>query len=185
MLTTDRLTLRPFAPSDRDEFVAINRDRRVMRHFPRPCTAAETDALLARFAEKLESDGHGFCAIERHRDHRMIGMCGLSRLDADLPFAPAIEIGWRLAPDAWGQGYASEAARAWLRHGFETCNLAQIVAFAPAINTASRRVMDRIGMARDPSGDFRHPDIPRASPLLPMVLYRITLADWQHATAET
>ncbi len=185
MLVTDRLILRPFEARDRSALVALNADRRVMRYFGRPYTPRETDTQLARFACAQARDGYAFSAVERRSDHQLIGLCGLSWFEADLPFAPATEIAWRLLPDVWGHGYSTEAARAWLRHGFTTLGLEEVVAFAPRINVPSRRVMGRIGMIYNPDGDFLHPDIARDSELNPCVLYRITRERWYSLPAQS
>jgi RimJ/RimL family protein N-acetyltransferase len=99
-------------------------------------------------------------------------MVGLHRVNAALPCAPAVEVGWRLHPDHWGHGYATEAAGASLRFGFDEAGLVEIVAFTTTLNTRSQAVMERIGMARDPGADFDHPALPEGSPLRRHVLYR-------------
>ena len=99
-------------------------------------------------------------------------MVGLHRVPPELPCAPAVEVGWRLHPDHWGQGYATEAARASLDAGF-AAGVDEIVAFTTTSNTRSQAVMERIGMVRDPAGDFDHPSLPEGSPLRRHVLYRI------------
>ncbi|SFT77467.1 Acetyltransferase (GNAT) domain-containing protein [Pseudovibrio denitrificans] len=91
-----------------------------------------------------------------------------------LPFDPCVEIGWRLIPDAWGRGVAQEAARIWLRFGFETLQLNEVVSFTSRINWRSEKVMQRLGMLRDASGDFDHPLIEDGHPLKPHVLYRLS-----------
>jgi len=87
-------------------------------------------------------------------------------------FTPAVEVGWRLARGAWGNGYATEAGRAVLDFGFERAGLEEIVSFTSVANQRSRAVMERLGMARDPHDDFDHPDIPDSDPLCRHVLYR-------------
>jgi RimJ/RimL family protein N-acetyltransferase len=99
-------------------------------------------------------------------------MVGLHRVNPALPCAPAVEVGWRLHPDHWGHGYATEAAGASLDFGFGEAGLDEIIAFTTTLNTRSQAVMERIGMARDPAGDFDHPRIPEGSPLRRHVLYR-------------
>ena len=101
-------------------------------------------------------------------------MVGLHRVRAELPCAPAVEVEWRLHPDHWGHGYATEAAAASLRFGFDEAGLDEIIAFTTTLNTRSQAVMERIGMARDPGGDFDHPRLPEGSPLRRHVLYRVT-----------
>jgi ribosomal-protein-alanine N-acetyltransferase len=91
-------------------------------------------------------------------------------------FTPTIEVGWRLAFEHWGRRYATEAARAALAHGFAALGLREIVSFTATSNLRSRRVIEKIGMARDAAGDFEHPLIPEGHPLRPHVLYRATRA---------
>jgi RimJ/RimL family protein N-acetyltransferase len=105
-------------------------------------------------------------------------MVGLHRVRPELPCAPAVEVGWRLHPDQWGQGYATEAASASLRFGFDEADLEEIVAFTTTLNTRSQAVMERIGMVHDPEGDFDHPSVPKGSPLRRHVLYRAAASVW-------
>jgi len=103
-----------------------------------------------------------------------IGFVGLNTARFDAPFTPAVEVGWRLARDHWGHGYASEAARAAIAFGFDELRLGEIVSFTASANERSRRVMERLGMTRDPLEDFEHPKVPDR--LNPHVLYRLTRA---------
>lgn len=171
MITTDRLLLRPFADSDRAPFAALNADPEVMRHFPAPLSAAETDAMLARIASRWTEDGMSFAAVERRTDGAFLGMVGLAKM---REMSPALdggwEIGWRLARAAWGQGYAQEAARAWLAHGFDVMALPRIIAFTARSNLPSQTVMARIGLIRDESLDFDHPRVTR--PLQRLLVWR-------------
>jgi ribosomal-protein-alanine N-acetyltransferase len=121
-------------------------------------------------------------ALERVEDGAFLGFTGLSRPSFEAHFTPAVEVGWRLARHAWGHGFATEAARAALRFGFETVGLEEIVSFTVPANVRSRAVMERIGMHHDPSDDFDHPKLPAGHPLRAHVLYRLRRADWQPAT---
>jgi RimJ/RimL family protein N-acetyltransferase len=166
-IETERLLLRRWLPRDRAPFAALNADPAVMRHFPAPLTRQESDAVLVRLEDRWRNDGIGFAATERRSDGAFVGMVGLGRVRF-APTAPldgAVEIGWRLAREHWGQGYATEAARAWLAHGFDTLGLDEIVAFTVPDNLPSQAVMLRLGMARDPARDFDHPALPLGSPL--------------------
>jgi RimJ/RimL family protein N-acetyltransferase len=107
-------------------------------------------------------------------------MVGIARCDV-APIAPCVEIGWRLARSHWGHGYATEAARAWLAHGFETLGLPEIVAFTDPANHRSLAVMRRLGMRPDPSRDFEHPAMPPGHPLRPHRLFALTRAEWTRA----
>ena len=171
-LATERLLLRHWRPSDRDAFAAMNADPEVMRHFPAPLEAAESDALLRRIASELDERGWGLWALEERSSGGLIGFTGLSPVPFPAPFAPAVEIGWRLKRSHWGRGLASEAARASLAHGFGALGLDEIVAFTFIGNERSRTVMASIGMTHDPADDFEHPLIPAGHRLRPHVLYR-------------
>lgn len=112
-------------------------------------------------------------ALERKDSGGFIGFTGLQPVRADLPMHGQVEVGWRLARDAWGHGFATEAARAAVAYGFDTARLPEIVALAAVGNTRSRKVMERIGMRYDPASDFDHPMVPEGSPLRPHVVYRL------------
>ena len=102
---------------------------------------------------------------------------------AATPVDAPVEVGWRLARPAWGRGIATEAASASLDFGFDQLGLAQIVAYTSRSNTRSRRVMERLGMSRDPAEDFGHPDVAVEDPLHPHVVYRIAASDWRRRNA--
>lgn len=173
-LETPRLRLRPWEERDRAPFAAMGQDPEVMRHFPALLTRAESDAAVDRLSARLAEDGMTFLAVERKADGAFLGFTGLVRVRWEAPFAPAVEIGWRLARFAWGQGHATEAARACLAWGFGPLGLAEIVAMAVPGNQPSHRVMERIGMARDPGGDFDHPLVPADWPHRRHWLWRIS-----------
>jgi RimJ/RimL family protein N-acetyltransferase len=175
-IETDRLILRPWREADRAPFAVTNADPEVRRFFPSVLTGKESDALFDRFL-RWQRDAVCFAAVER-KGSGLVGMTGLAAVDANMPPAPAVEIGWRFARQAWGQGYATEAARGWLGYGFEMMGLSEIVSFAVPANLASRAVMERIGMAHDPAGDFDHPELEIESPLRRHVLYRLRREDW-------
>jgi RimJ/RimL family protein N-acetyltransferase len=172
VLTTGRLILRPFTDVDRDPFFALNTHPLVVESLGSAPTRAESDAMVERYAEELDREGWGLWAVEEAGGAPFVGMVGLHRVRPELPCAPAVEVGWRLHPDHWGQGYATEAASASLRFGFDEAGLEEIVAFTTTLNTRSQAVMERIGMVHDPEGDFDHPSLPEGSPLRRHVLYR-------------
>lgn len=186
IIETERLVLRPWRDEDLEPFAALCGDPQVMRYFLKPLTLEETAALIARAREKEAADGFCFRPVECKADGALIGMIGLSRpvFPEPVPFTPCVEIGWRLARHAWGQGYASEAAGGWLRFGFETLQLNEIVAFTTVTNTPSRKVMQRLGMSHDPADDFDHPSVPADHPLLPHVLYRLSRERWGATEAD-
>ncbi|CAA9487196.1 MAG: Acetyltransferase, GNAT family [uncultured Solirubrobacteraceae bacterium] len=172
-LGTERLVLRHWRAADAEPFAAMNADREVMRHFPGPLERQDSDALLRRIASELDERDWGLWALEERGSGLLLGFTGLSPVPFPAPFAPGVEIGWRLVRSHWGRGLASEAARASLAHGFGELALAEIVSFTFAGNERSRAVMRRIGMTRDPAGDFEHPLIPEGHRLRPHVLYRL------------
>lgn len=173
MLETERLILRRWRAADRPAFEAMNADPEVMRHFPKLLTRADSAAMLGRIQDHFAEFGYGFGAVERKADRALVGMVGLARAGFDAPVCPAVEVGWRLARPHWGQGYATEAAAAWLAHGFGTLGLSDIVAFVVPANAASQAVMTRLGMRRDPARDFEHPGLPVGHRLRPHWLFAV------------
>jgi RimJ/RimL family protein N-acetyltransferase len=170
---TTRLILRCWRPDDLPAFAAINADQRVMEFLGEPLTREQSDALAERIVAKIAQQGFGFWAVEIADVAPLIGFVGLDRPTFEAPFTPTVEIGWRLDAAYWGHGYATEAARAVLDFGFDVAGLEEIVAFTTARNERSRRVMERIGMSRDPGDDFNHPSLAANDPLRAHVLYRV------------
>lgn len=175
---TERLILRPWQERDIEPFAALNADPEVMRFFPARFTREETVAYIERIAA-LESEDLGFQAVEEKASGDLVGVVGMAPVKPEYPSAPGVEIGWRLARHHWGKGYASEAARAWLAHGFDNLGLAEIVAFTYVGNTPSRRVMERLGMHYDPADDFEHPALAEGHMLRPHVLYRLKASEFR------
>lgn len=160
MITTERLILRAWRPDDHEPFAALNADPEVMRHFPATLSRVESDALAAICQDEIARLGFGLWAIERREDGAFLGFTGLRRLAASNPLAPGVEAAWRLSRQAWGQGYASEAARAAINDGFLRLGLERVVAFTATVNLPSQAVMARIGMTRREDLDFDHPALP-------------------------
>lgn len=178
-LVTPRLHLRGWREADLAPLAAINADPEVMAHLGGPMSREASDLMVGRFLQKWDEEPRfGWWALERTGRAELIGFVGLARPDFDAPPAPCVEIGWRLKRAAWGQGLATEAARACLGHAFGPLGLAEILSFTTPDNLRSRAVMERIGMTRDPQGDFDHPLIAEDSPMRRHVLYRIAAADW-------
>lgn len=182
-IRTDRLLLRRWRPADREPFAAMNADPRVTEFLPTPLSRAESDAWVARAEAHFETHGYGHWAVEVSGVAPFAGFVGLSAPRFDAPFQPCVEIGWRLAAEHWGRGYATEGARAVLAFGFETLDLEEIVSFTVPENVRSRRVMEKIGMTRDPADDFDHPLLPAGHPLRRHVLYRIGREAWLRGLA--
>lgn len=188
-LQTERLLLRAWRSEDLQPFAAMVADPQVMRFFPATQSTAEAAALMDRVHAHIAEHGFGLWALERKDTGAFIGFTGLGLVGFEAPFCnstgPTIEIGWRLARPAWGQGFASEAARASLACAFEELHLHEVVAFTVPANLPSRAVMERIGMQRDPADDFQHPNLPADHPLRDHVLYRIQRAHWLAQTPST
>lgn len=152
----------------------MNADPVVMEHYPSTLTRAESDGFVDRIEAHFEDHGWGLWAVEAPGVAPFVGYVGLWPAPATAPFAPAVEVGWRLAAAFWGRGYAPEAARAAVADGFERLGLVEIVSFTAVVNVRSQRVMEKLGMQRDPAGDFDHPALPVDSPLCRHVLYRLS-----------
>jgi RimJ/RimL family protein N-acetyltransferase len=171
-LQTDRLLLRRWRAADRTAFAALNTDVRVMEHLPASLTREASDAFADRIERHFDRHGFGLWAVEIPGVVAFAGYVGLAVPGFEAHFTPCVEIGWRLAAEHWGHGYATEAARAALSYGFEDAALDEIVSFTVPVNYRSRRVMERIGMTRNPEDDFDHPNAPDR--LRRHVLYRIS-----------
>ncbi len=176
-LLTSRLRLRTWRAEDRDPFAALNADPEVMRYFPEPLDRARSDAMVDRLVAHHDEHGWGLWALEVLDTGRFAGFVGLNPVPESIRAmttgAPTTEVGWRLARWSWGHGYATEAARAAVSHGFDVLGLSEIVSFTAATNLRSRAVMERLGMTRDAADDFEHPAVPDG-PLRSHVLYRLT-----------
>jgi RimJ/RimL family protein N-acetyltransferase len=176
-LRTPRLLLREWRDDDIAPFAAMSADPEGMRYLPSlDRTAAE--AWVARMRVHFEEHGFGNFVVELPGEASFVGVVGLNWVRWNLAFTPAVEAGWRLARPDWGKGYALEAARAAIEDGFGRVGLAGIVAYTVPANRASRQVMERLGMTRDPAEDFDHPSQPEGHPLRRHVLYRLRRDDF-------
>lgn len=174
---TERLRLRQWQPSDREPFATINADPKVMAFFPSILDRTASDELADRCEALIDERGWGFWAVENKDESRFIGYVGLHVPSADLPFSPCVEVGWRLAADSWGKGYATEAASGALNVGFNQLGLPEIVSFSAIGNDRSRAVMERLGM-RKSAITFEHPALPENSDLRQHCLYRLLREQW-------
>ena len=170
-LETGRLILRRWREADRDPYAAMSADPAVMDWLDGTRSRAESDARIDRFEAQLEQRGHGVLALERKADGAFLGFAALAVTDCPPPVPQGVEVGWRLARHAWGFGYATEAARPLLIHGFEHLGLDEIVSFTAAANLRSQAVMRRIGLERHPDLNFDHPTFAEGHPLRPHVVY--------------
>jgi RimJ/RimL family protein N-acetyltransferase len=175
VLDTPRLQLRGWRSEDRGPFAALNADPEVMEWMPAVLTRAESDRTVDRIEAHFAQHGFGPWAVTHER--RFLGFVGLLHTPFEAAFTPCVELLWRLSRASWGHGYASEAARAVVSFAFDALALHELVSFTVPGNTRSRAVMERLGMRRDPSGDFDHPQLPVGHPLRRHVLYRLRPAN--------
>ena len=172
-IETDRLLLRRWREADREPFARMNADPIVMEHFPALLSRTESDRLIDNIESHFERHGFGLWAAERCATGEWIGFIGLAVPRFQAAFTPCVEIGWRIDAAFWGMGLATEGARAVVRHGFEAVGLSEIVSFTVPANARSLRVMEKLGMTRNPRDDFDHPNLPAGHPLRHHVLYRL------------
>lgn len=177
-LVTERLRLRQWQSKDLAPFVKLNADARVRKHFPSLLSSAESHAAMQVYRRHIATHGWGLWAAEINETKEFIGFIGLQSLAEDMPCAPAVEIGWRLAVSFWGKGYASEGAREVLRFAFDSLGLETVVSLATTTNINSQKVMQRIGMT-NAGENFLHPRIPPGHRLAEHVKYQLSRADWQ------
>jgi RimJ/RimL family protein N-acetyltransferase len=174
MLSGGRVCLRPWREEDRDAFAVMNADARVMAFFRGCLSRAESDTMVDHIQKHFDRHGFGLWAIELPGVAPFIGFTGLSVPGFSAHFTPCVEVGWRLAFEHWGHGYATEAARVALGYAFGTLALSDVVSFTSVGNHRSRSVMERLGMRHDPADDFDHPSFSEGHPLRRHVLYRLS-----------
>lgn len=176
MLETERLVLRRWCDADRDSFARLNADPEVMHYFPKTHDRKYSDTFIDKMQEHLETHGYTLLACERKEEGDFIGFVGLLQQTFEARFTPAVEVGWRLHKHAWGQGYATEAAKACLRWGFEEHKLDDIVSMTYIGNQPSIRVMQKIGMKY--KMHFDHSKLP-GHWLEKHILYTAHRVDWR------
>lgn len=178
-LKTERLILRPWCEQDLEPLVKLNSDPRVMQYLPAPLTREESVARLEVYTQHIQNFGWGLWAVSLPEIAAFIGWIGLWPIGFEAHFTPAIEVGWRLLPEFWGHGYATEGASAAIQYGFEILMLKEIISITVPANIRSRRVMEKLGMHHDPKEDFNHPKFPEDHRLKRHVLYRIQQNEWK------
>lgn len=179
IVATKRLILRQWRAEDLEPFAKLNADPRVMEFFPGLISKEESNAFIKDCFQHIDQWGWGLWAVSLVQTGEFVGFIGLREVSFKAAFTPAVEIGWRLAYEYWGNGYATEGAKATLRYGFEKLHLDEIVSFTVPANMRSRAVMEKIGMNRDPKGDFDHPKVPEGHILKRHVLYRIKANEYR------
>ena len=180
---TERLRLRTWDSEDLDEFIRHTNTEAVMRWLGGVRSRDWHEAAFGRIGLYQREHGHTFWIVERKSDEALLGFCGLKRVNSEgAPYPGDFEIGWRLREDAWGQGYAKEAAIESLDLAFGRFGAPHVVALTVNQNEASQGLMKRLGMTRRPDLDFASSDVP--AELNPVIVYRIEAGDWPSARAE-
>jgi len=183
-ISTERLLLRQWRKEDRVGFAQLNADPAVMQYYPAVISQGESNILAEKIQSLISENGWGFWAVERLSDKSFIGFVGLNEPSYDLPVTPCVEIGWRLAKDYWGKGYATEAANAALALAFNQLALSRVYSFTSVSNLRSRAVMARLQMVNT-GQNFEHPIIPPGHPLREHVLYAIDKQRWLDYSCES
>jgi RimJ/RimL family protein N-acetyltransferase len=172
VIETTRLILREWCDADRAVFHELCNSPAVTAYLGGPASPLEIDAAIARMRSSQEADGFCFWAVERRDDNAFLGYCGLKRvIGRGTAIDGEVEIGWRLREDAWGQGYAREAALATLRWAWRRTPALRVIAMTVPSNRSSWGLMERIGMVRLPELDFGHPSFPDNHPLHRHIVY--------------
>jgi len=183
-IETRRLLLRRWRDADREPFARMNANPVVMEHFPARLSHEESDWLIWNIEVHFNRHGFGLWAADLRATGEFIGFIGLAVPRFQAAFTPCVEIGWRLDAAHWGNGLATEGARAVARHAFDGLGLEEIVSFTVPANVRSRRVMEKLGMTHDPRDDFDHPSLPPRHPMRRHVLYRLGKSRWERLRAE-
>ncbi len=156
-IQTERLGLRNWQDSDLVEMAAINRDPQVMQHFPSTQSLEDTRGFIDRMQKQFSKTGYCYFAAERLSDQTFLGFIGIMYQDYEADFTPCVDIGWRLGKVYWGQGFATEGAKACLEYAFEVLALEKVYSLASLANVPSMKVMEKIGMKYQ--YDFDHPKL--------------------------
>ncbi len=171
VLSTQRLGLRIWEEEDTLPFIEMNKDPEVMKYFPSIMTDEGSRVMIERMSRFMNEHNYGLFAVEEKSTNTFIGFTGFAIPSFTSFFTPCIEVGWRYKKEAWGKGFATEAARPCLQFGFEQLKMEKIVSFTSALNINSEKVMKRAGMQF--VANFDHPLIAKNNPLRPHVLYEI------------
>lgn len=171
MRTTERLVLRPFRDADLDQWAALNADPDVTQYLGGPLSRAESDRIASAVNASYAAEGFGFLAVERWTDGAFLGACGLTR---EQWYPDDLEIGWRLAREYWGHGYATEAAASWLEYAFDEAGLPRVIAVTDTPNVRSIAVMRRLGMSLDHEAVLEEDGVP-----FDATVYSLKAEEWR------
>ncbi len=174
---SERLGFRNWNENDLTEFEKLNTDLEVMEYFPKPLTEKESSELIERFQKHFDKNGYTYFATETLENEELIGFVGLAFQEYKSDFTPAIDIGWRLKKNAWGNGYATEGAKKCLEFAFSELNFEKIIATCTKKNSKSENVMKKIGMEK--IGEFKHPELKEYPEFEKCICYEISKSVWQ------
>lgn len=152
---SERLGFRIWTESDLAFLNVLNSNPLTMQFFPKSPSVKENLAFLTRMMEQYEKFKYCYFLVEELESRSSIGFIGLSYQTYISEYTPAVDIGWRLLPEYWGNGYATEGAKRALKYGLSELKLEKVIAVAPQINHPSIQVMKKIGMTK--TVDFKHP----------------------------
>jgi len=183
MITSPRLGFRQFLEKDLDLFAEMNNDPDVMKHFPSILTKEESDQLAEKINDHIKERGFGFFAVDHLKSKEFIGFIGMKNVDFEADFVPAVEIGWRLRKEFWNKRLATEGANRCLNFAFNVFELEKIVSFTSLDNSASEKVMQKIGMKK--LSEFAHPKLDKSHPLSQHCLYRLTKNEFKSRILES
>ena len=169
LFKSERLGFRNWLDSDLPKMLEISSNPVVMEFFPSVQDEEHTRGFIQRMQREFEEKGFCYFAVERLDNGQFIGFIGLSEQHYDTDFTPCVDIGWRIHPKHWNQGFATEGAKRCLVYAFEVLKLENIKAIAPMINKKSERVMQKIGMRKVKT--FDHPLLRSSEKLRQCVLY--------------
>lgn len=157
LFSTKRLGFRTWNETDLDSLIQLNQNSEVMRYFPSVQTKDQCLDFMKRMQNQMSETGHCYFVVEELKSGKFMGFIGLLNQTFESEFTPAVDIGWRLLPEFWGNGYATEGAKRCLEFGFSNLNLKRIISIAPQVNKGSLAVMRAIGMTQVAA--FNHPKL--------------------------
>ena len=161
IIKTDRLGLRNWQEKDITPATKMNADKAVREFFPNTLSQLETEVFIKTMQHHFATHGYCYFAVDALETNEFIGFIGLSNQTFKSDFTPCVDIGWRLLPEFWGKGYATEGALACINFAFTTLKLKEVYAIAPELNLKSQRVMQKIGMTE--YINFVHPKIDKGN----------------------
>ncbi len=173
LFTSERLGFRTWQDSDLSDMHEISSNPVVMEFFPSTQNLQYVNDFIQRMKQQFQEKGYCYFAVERLDTGKMIGFIGLSEQHFESEFTPCIDIGWRIHPDHWNQGFATEGAKACLRYASEQLGISNVCAITPILNKKSARIMQKIGMEK--IGTFQHPAFDDCPRLQEFVIYEIVL----------